>query len=99
MAISGQPSVITPASARPVIHDISISVNTVPMSSRPSRMDRPEEHTSELQSLMRISYAVFCLTKRNNLITTVINKQSQTHRIYTAALYQYPLDTQPKSVQ
>src|SRR3546814_9652776 len=27
---------------------------------------RSEEHTSELQSLMRISYAVFCLTKKNN---------------------------------
>src|SRR3546814_7281564 len=28
--------------------------------------DRSEEHTSELQSLMRISYAVFCLKKQNN---------------------------------
>src|SRR3546814_3766712 len=28
---------------------------------------RSEEHTSELQSLMRISYAVFCLKKKNNL--------------------------------
>src|SRR3546814_8174222 len=28
---------------------------------KPSRMCRSEEHTSELQSLMRISYAVFCL--------------------------------------
>src|SRR3546814_8171521 len=28
-------------------------------------MSRSEEHTSELQSLMRISYAVFCLTKQN----------------------------------
>src|SRR3546814_8504538 len=28
--------------------------------------DRSEEHTSELQSLMRISYAVFCLTKKTN---------------------------------
>src|SRR3546814_7843313 len=28
-------------------------------------MGRSEEHTSELQSLMRISYAVFCLTKKN----------------------------------
>src|SRR3546814_10107897 len=28
-------------------------------------LDRSEEHTSELQSLMRISYAVFCLTKKN----------------------------------
>src|SRR3546814_2662236 len=31
---------------------------------------RSEEHTSELQSLMRISYAVFCLKKKNNKINT-----------------------------
>src|SRR3546814_9692944 len=31
---------------------------------------RSEEHTSELQSLMRISYAVFCLKKNNNHIHT-----------------------------
>src|SRR3546814_9693194 len=30
------------------------------------RDGRSEEHTSELQSLMRISYAVFCLKKKNN---------------------------------
>src|SRR3546814_1545689 len=30
---------------------------------------RSEEHTSELQSLMRISYAVFCLKKKNKTIT------------------------------
>src|SRR3546814_7759327 len=29
-------------------------------------LHRSEEHTSELQSLMRISYAVFCLKKKNN---------------------------------
>src|SRR3546814_1722050 len=29
---------------------------------------RSEEHTSELQSLMRISYAVFCLKKKNSII-------------------------------
>src|SRR3546814_1075671 len=29
-------------------------------------VSRSEEHTSELQSLMRISYAVFCLKKKNN---------------------------------
>src|SRR3546814_6207539 len=33
--------------------------------------DRSEEHTSELQSLMRISYAVFCLKKKN---TTKLDK-------------------------
>src|SRR3546814_6383324 len=31
---------------------------------------RSEEHTSELQSLMRNSYAVFCLKKKNNIMTT-----------------------------
>src|SRR3546814_3984831 len=36
---------------------------------------RSEEHTSELQSLMRISYAVFCLKKNN------INQQSNTNII------------------
>src|SRR3546814_3494103 len=38
---------------------------------RPRPIERSEEHTSELQSLMRISYAVFCLKKKklnnNNL--------------------------------
>src|SRR3546814_6243159 len=32
---------------------------------RQPRLRRSEEHTSELQSLMRISYAVFCLKKKN----------------------------------
>src|SRR3546814_1260481 len=34
-----------------------------------SRVDRSEEHTSELQSLMRISYAVFCLKKKTKYNT------------------------------
>src|SRR3546814_5507476 len=41
--------------------------------SREDADDRSEEHTSELQSLMRISYAVFCLKKKTietNKITT-----------------------------
>src|SRR3546814_7187183 len=33
---------------------------------------KSEEHTSELQSLMRISYAVFCLKKKNNKLKTVM---------------------------
>src|SRR3546814_8100012 len=36
---------------------------------------RSEEHTSELQSLMRISYAVFCLQKKNNKKTLHPNRQ------------------------
>src|SRR3546814_3197542 len=35
---------------------------------------RSEEHTSELQSLMRISYAVFCLKKKKNIKHTIHNK-------------------------
>src|SRR3546814_4251193 len=34
--------------------------------------DRSEEHTSELQSLMRNSYAVFCLKQKNRKLTTYI---------------------------
>src|SRR3546814_1481398 len=33
-------------------------------------VDRSEEHTSEIQSLMRISYAVFCLKKKKNKTRT-----------------------------
>src|SRR3546814_7658130 len=36
---------------------------------------RSEEHTSELQSLMRISYAVFCLKKKNNQHVQIKLKQ------------------------
>src|SRR3546814_4777404 len=38
---------------------------------------RSEEHTSELQSLMRISYAVFCLKKKN---TITIHNTPHTHQ-------------------
>src|SRR3546814_5557835 len=40
--------------------------NTLPNSCPSLGSERSEEHTSELQSLMRISYAVFCLKKKNN---------------------------------
>src|SRR3546814_8133177 len=39
---------------------------------------RSEEHTSELQSLMRISYAVFCLKKKN-----INTKSNSTHKYNT----------------
>src|SRR3546814_5769229 len=41
-----------------------ISVNLDMLTFDPGSADRSEEHTSELQSLMRISYAVFCLKKK-----------------------------------
>src|SRR3546814_6152911 len=60
--------------------------------------DRSEEHTSELQSLMRISYAVFCLKKKqhiHNLITIApihtiitINSSHTTTNIHTHSCIQ-----------
>src|SRR3546814_3709982 len=42
-----------------------------PVAASPGPPDqRSEEHTSELQSLMRISYAVFCLKQKKNKTTT-----------------------------
>src|SRR3546814_1076895 len=47
---------------------------------------RSEEHTSELQSLMRISYAVFCLKKKKvekqNHISTVLNTVTNAHHLF-----------------
>src|SRR3546814_1794363 len=44
--------------------------------SRWSNSRRSEEHTSELQSLMRISYAVFCLKKKQNTQTKLQHNYS-----------------------
>src|SRR3546814_7450683 len=41
------------------------SFRSGPGETRERALHRSEEHTSELQSLMRISYAVFCLKKKN----------------------------------
>src|SRR3546814_6700922 len=51
-----------------------------PTSPRPSRptatQPRSEEHTSELQSLMRISYAVFCLNKKKTIANKSLDKDT-----------------------
>src|SRR3546814_7279485 len=44
---------------------------------------RSEEHTSELQSLMRISYAVFCLKKKKHEQYRMQNRQYTTHKDHT----------------
>src|SRR3546814_3416540 len=44
-------------------------------------IDRSEEHTSELQSLMRISYAVFCLKKKTNKTRNNKKKKKNTIQI------------------
>src|SRR3546814_2190176 len=47
----------------------------------PVVVQRSEEHTSELQSLMRISYAVFCLKNKTTNNTTLRNKTQVTTKI------------------
>src|SRR3546814_2217393 len=54
--------VIVRYAARPATYGVTFKMNF-----------RSEEHTSELQSLMRISYAVYFLKKNNNYITNIHN--------------------------
>src|SRR3546814_7558674 len=46
--------------------------------------ERSEEHTSELQSLMRISYAVFCLKKKKSIIKLTYDTHHNTTTPYTS---------------
>src|SRR3546814_4066658 len=64
LSVAAKPARLVPGLARLLLrgkgYPASSSCVPVPGGSR------SEEHTSELQSLMRISYAVFCLKKQNN---------------------------------
>src|SRR3546814_6599287 len=53
------------ARADPAVDEHGLAYAGRPDPVRSHRQRRSEEHTSELQSLMRISYAVFCLKKKN----------------------------------
>src|SRR3546814_1634258 len=62
---------ISPQSRQCSVQWLAYSARPVPIG------DRSEEHTSELQSLMRISYAVFCLKKKkqkNNITQTKLTE-------------------------
>src|SRR3546814_6777742 len=50
-----------------------------------AREIRSEEHTSELQSLLRISYAVFCLKNKNNPLILTIMQDKNTLGVQGAA--------------
>src|SRR3546814_4173181 len=53
-------------------HQVSwLALSRPPVLSAHHKSRRSEEHTSELQSLMRISYAVFCLTKKKTKKTNI----------------------------
>src|SRR3546814_5743738 len=60
----------TSAGRIPTARGLRVFVDSLIEWRSPEERQRSEEHTSELQSLMRITYAVFCLKKKN----TQINK-------------------------
>src|SRR3546814_7026985 len=79
IAPTAEPRPCAPAMARasrrhPCINYMAITATTTfnPKHQRAGTqgLRRSEEHTSELQSLMRISYAVFCLKKKNRIPKT-----------------------------
>src|SRR3546814_9535559 len=57
-----------------LVEELAVALHLV---ERREGMDRSEEHTSELQSLMRISYAVFCLKKKKKVTLTLHTTSSQ----------------------
>src|SRR3546814_10879079 len=65
--ISSRPWAASPASSKPSWRP----------DRRRGREDRSEEHTSELQSLMRISYAVFCLKKKKKTKLNSVHKKKR----------------------
>src|SRR3546814_5346952 len=70
-----------PVDATEVVHDVAAAHDQHALAAERreagAEVERSEEHTSELQSLMRISYAVFCLKKQN--ITPL---DTRTYRCY-----------------
>src|SRR3546814_3999676 len=88
---SGRPVILRPYGPRSAMRNSSMScagICAFPATSRSettmfnlkeyrSSNTRSEEHTSELQSLMRISYAVFCLTKKKQQILTTSHSLTQ----------------------
>src|SRR3546814_9305581 len=70
-------------------HCFAITAPPPTPSARRSRAHRSEEHTSELQSLMRISYAVFCLKKKTfiHIHLSSTSVQSATEPVYYCSIY------------
>src|SRR3546814_4946126 len=68
-------AVLTRIGWYPLVNICIVSMALLVLLSLPLTRGRSEEHTSELQSLMRISYAVFCLKKKKQQ-----QKQPQTHQ-------------------
>src|SRR3546814_2513405 len=77
---------VVPAEAAPAakaaapVKTKTVAAKAKPVQKNATKPARSEEHTSELQSLMRISYAVFCLKKKKHKQKqTKTNKQTSDH--------------------
>src|SRR3546814_998939 len=79
-----------PALPRQRSHSLTVWNQTCPPpNSRNLTQRRSEEHTSELQSLMRISYAVFCLKKKNQTTRTINSQTLSTEKQCSKVTHQY----------
>src|SRR3546814_4507917 len=76
VAVTTMSAAISVPDASLIPVSVKVSIVSVTTEARPSRIatNRSEEHTSELQSLMRISYAVFCLKKKKDQTTQSTKK-------------------------
>src|SRR3546814_4634543 len=73
----GLDAMLTAGSPQGLIDQLSVQrVMAAEMSAQMKNYRRSEEHTSELQSLMRISYPVFCLKKKNTYKKHDITKRN-----------------------
>src|SRR3546814_4037472 len=79
--------------ARPSVPATTSSAGAAASAKSSFSRRRSEEHTSELQSLMRISYAVFCLKKKkqkhimNKVIQKLVTHYTNTHKIHYSQLH------------
>src|SRR3546814_6069410 len=85
----GAPTKMAASTSSPLSASIaslpSISTRSAVSPVTPLSSSRSEEHTSELQSLMRISYAVFCLKKKTTeRITSQLAHTTRTNHINTS---------------
>src|SRR3546814_1869023 len=72
VAVCGTMSWLTQTIVSPTLRLAGAGPKRIRVISITCSADRSEEHTSELQSLMRISYAVFCLKKTKEIHTTKV---------------------------
>src|SRR3546814_2071346 len=83
--VTGGGGVVVCPSAKACLDEVSVSASNRTfvvagsISTRLISTGRSEEHTSELQSLMRISYAVFCLKKKNKNMHMRVKQDKTLH--------------------